>query len=71
MKYRAPEGVTALCCRGETITPDEAGAFEAAENLEGDLVAHGCVVIPDDEQPIAKRSEARRSRGGPRAEKAN
>jgi hypothetical protein len=71
MKYRAPAGLTALSCGGEAIEPDETGAFEAAENLESDLAAHGCVVIPDDEQPIVKHSETRRSRGGPRAEKVN
>ena len=34
MKYRAPEGVTALSCAGETIAPDEAGVFEASEELD-------------------------------------
>ncbi|MGO8740065.1 hypothetical protein [Rhodoblastus sp.] len=70
MKYRAPEGVTALFCAGETIAPDEAGLFEAGEDLASELASHGCAAFvaqePDDEA-----APKHPPRGRPRSEKAN
>ncbi|HUO54282.1 MAG TPA: hypothetical protein VMU18_06060 [Rhodoblastus sp.] len=60
MKYRAPEGVTALFCAGETILPDEAGIFDAGEELAAELAAHGCAVEAESgalgERPTRVRS---------------
>jgi hypothetical protein len=65
MKYRTPEGVTALSCAGETIALDEAGVFEASEELADELKAHGCVACESDlfgmpviEKPLRGRSRA-------------
>lgn len=65
MRYRAPEGVTALCCAGEAIAPDETGVFEAAPELSDQLSAHGCVAVPDSVEPRAgKRTSRLRTRAG-------
>lgn len=68
MRYRAPEGVTALCCAGEAMTPDETGVFEAAAELSGELSAHGCVAVPDGVEP---RTDERTARVRTRPRKAN
>jgi hypothetical protein len=66
MKYRAPEGVTALSCAGETIALDEAGVFEASEELADELKAHGCVECESDllGAPVGEKSSRGRSRAG-------
>lgn len=69
MKYRAPEGVTALSCAGETIAPDEAGVFEASEELSDELKAHGCVECESD--LLGANVGEKRSRERSRAGKAN
>jgi hypothetical protein len=69
MKYRAPEGVTALFCAGETIAPDEAGVFEASEDLADELKAHGCVAYGSD--PFGMPDLDKPSRGRSRSGKAN
>ncbi|MCI4680181.1 hypothetical protein K9U39_10995 [Rhodoblastus acidophilus] len=70
MKYRAPEGVTALSCAGETIAPDEAGRFEAADELAHELAAHGCVVCAEA-APGEDAAPVRPARARARAEKAD
>jgi hypothetical protein len=66
MKYRAPEGVAALSCAGETIAPDEAGVFEASEELADELRAHGCVECESDlpGASVGEKSSRGRSRAG-------
>jgi hypothetical protein len=72
MKYRAPEGVTALSCAGETIAPDKAGVFEAAGELADELSAHGCVAFSEGEIDLSGASAGEKSsRGRSRAGKAN
>jgi hypothetical protein len=62
MKYRAPDGVTALFCAGESIAPNEAGVFEAAEFLAPGLAAHGCVAVAEPEAgPTRGRSRGERA----------
>ncbi|MGP0106665.1 hypothetical protein [Rhodoblastus sp.] len=70
MKYRAPEGVTALFCAGETIAPDVAGLFEAGAELASELASHGCAVFAEQE-PDGEAASQRPARGRPRSEKAN
>lgn len=59
MKYRAPEGVTALSCAGESIAPNEVGHFEAAERFAAELAAHGCVAVPAPEGAAEKPARGR------------
>ncbi len=70
MKYRAPEGVTALVCAGETFAPDEAGLFEAGEHLAEELAPHGCAIFVEP-APDREAASARPPRGRSRPEKAN
>jgi hypothetical protein len=70
MKYRAPEGVTALFCAGENIAPDEAGLFEAGEDLACELASHGCAVFIE-QAPDRESVSGRPPRGRARPEKAN
>jgi hypothetical protein len=69
MKYRAPEGVTALFCAGETFTPDEAGLFDASDALAAELAPHGCAIPP--RTPGDAAASERPARGRPRSEKAD
>ena len=55
MKYRAPEGVTALFCAGQSILPDDAGCFEADAFLAPDLAAHGCAQLAGSE-PVSNKA---------------
>lgn len=72
MKYRAPQGVTALCCAGESIVPDALGIFEASEELVVELVAHGCVAVAALDGVAAYRgAEERPARGRARVDRAN
>ncbi len=70
MKYRAPEGVTALFCAGETFVPDGAGLFEAGGDLIEELAPHGCAVFVERE-PGEESASRRPSRGRSRSERVN
>ncbi len=70
MKYRAPEGVTALFCAGESFVPDEAGLFEAGEDLAEELASHGCAIFAE-QAPDREAASGRPARGRGRPEKAN
>ncbi len=68
MKYRAPEGVTALFCAGETFVPDGVGLFEAGDELIEQLAPHGCSVFVEPEPGAVSRRPAR---GRSRPERVN
>ena len=70
MKYRAPEGVTALFCAGENMAPDEEGLFEAGENLACELASHGCAPFAAQERDD-EAAPKRPSRGRSRSEGVN
>jgi hypothetical protein len=70
MKYRAPEGVTALSCAGETFVPDGAGLFEAGENLAGELASHGCAIFVE-QAPEREAASGRPPRGRSPPERAD
>jgi hypothetical protein len=71
MKYRAPEGVTALSCAGESIVPNTLGIFEASEELAVELAAHGCVAVAVPDDVAGRSAEERPARGRARADRAN
>jgi len=71
MKFKAPAGVTALFCAGDTIAPDESGLFDAVESLADELAAHGCVLYVDSGPAAPEKSAESRSLGNrARVEKA-
>ena len=70
MKYRAPEGVTALFCAGETFVPDQVSLFEAGDHLAEELAPHGCAIFVEP-APESEAASARPARGRSRSEKAN
>lgn len=69
MKYRAPEGVTAVFLAGEIVMPDEAGFFEAGAEAAEELAAHGCVAATGDDEPASPPAADKSSRGRSRVEK--
>lgn len=70
MKYRAPEGVTAVFLAGEVVTPDQAGFFEAGTEAAEELAAHGCVAAMDDDERASAPATDKSSRARSRVEKA-
>ena len=70
MRYRAPEGVTAVFLAGEVVTPDQAGFFEAGAEAAEELAAHGCVAVTGDDEPTSAPAADKSSRGRSRVEKA-
>ncbi|WP_298353978.1 hypothetical protein [Rhodoblastus sp.] len=70
MKYRAPEGVTALFCAGETFVPDQSGLFEAGDDLIEELAPHGCAAFAEP-KPGDAAVFRRPARGRSRCERVN